>query len=160
MAEAIPGETFHREGGVVYDAPLDWAVYKRGAQMARVVYEATHANAAETGDRAGHGRNEATWVFAEEPGIAEGLCASPLDLFIDARLAPHAAIGLHEHTTTEEVYYMLEGSLVVTTLAADGRESTSELLVGDAHLIRVGQSHFAVAGPDGARFVTVAVRVP
>jgi hypothetical protein len=30
---------------------------------------------------------------------------------------------------------------------------------GDAHLIRPGLSHYAVAGPQGARFMTIAVRV-
>ena len=69
------------------------------------------------------------------------------------------AIGLHEHTATEEIYYMLEGDLTVTTVAADGRESACCLGPGDAHLIRIGQSHFAVAGAAGARFITVAVRM-
>lgn len=152
------GATFHAEGRPVYREPLGWAVYKRAAAMATVAYEATHFNADEVGDRRGHGRNTATWVFAEEPGLAEGLMTSGMELVIDARLAPGAAIGLHEHDRTEELYYVLEGALAVTTLDAAGREATATLAPGDAHLIRVGQRHFAVAGPEGCRFLTVAAR--
>jgi quercetin dioxygenase-like cupin family protein len=154
-----PGD-LHGGGAPVYDAPLGWAVYKRHDAMATVAYEATHENPAERGDRRGHGRNLATWVFAEEPGIAEGLMASGMELFIDARLDPGAAVGLHVHDRTEEIYYVLEGALTVTTVRADGAELAAELGPGDAHLIRPGQAHFVVAGPEGARFITVAAKAP
>jgi hypothetical protein len=63
--------------------------------MARVVYTAVHENRAfPTGDdRRGHGRDHATWVFSEEPGLEEGLFRGGLELMIDARLEPGAAIG-------------------------------------------------------------------
>lgn len=154
----VPGETFHSQPRAVYAEPLGWAVNKRSEAMARVVYEAVHLNQAEEGDRRGHGRDFATWVFSEEPGLKEGLFQSAFELMIDARLEPGAAVGLHRHDHTEEIYYLLEGALRMTTLGEGGREATVDLRPGDAHLIRVGQSHFGVAGPEGARFIAVAMR--
>ncbi len=157
-SQAIPGDVFHAGGRPVYAEPVGWAVYKRHDAMAQVVYADTHLNVAERGDRRGHGLNHATWVFAEEEGLKEGLLRSGIELFIDGRLEPGAAVGLHAHATTEEIYYLLEGQLTITTVR-DEEEATATLQPGDAHLIRPGQSHFAVAGPDGARFITVAARV-
>lgn len=137
---------------------MSWAVYKRAADMATVTYVASHENLAETGDRRGHGENRATWVFSEEPANAEGLMRSGLELVMDSRLAPGAAVGLHAHDRTEEVYYVLEGSLTVTTVQGD-QEASATLGPGDAHLIRVGQAHWVVAGPEGARFMAIAARV-
>ena len=156
----IPGDLFHRDGLPVYTAPLGWAVNNQAAHMATVVYDPAHENPAEaTPERRGSGRDVATWVFSEEEGSAEGLLRGGMELFIDARLDPHASIGLHRHTRTEEVYYMLEGTLAMTTVAADGREATVTLHPGDAHLVRPGQAHFGTAGPGGARFITVAARI-
>ena len=36
----IPGEVFHASVRKVYDGPLDWAVNKQDAHMARVLYVA------------------------------------------------------------------------------------------------------------------------
>lgn len=154
----VPGPQFHDGRHTVYSGELGWAVNKQREQMARVVYEPVHENLACEGERRGHGRDYATWVFSEEPGLAEGLFSTPFELMIDARLEPNASIGLHRHDRTEEVYYMLEGSLRVTTVAPDGREASADLRAGDAHLVRLGQSHFATAGADGARFLAIAVR--
>ena len=46
----------------------------------------------------------------------------------------------------------------MTTVDRSGRESTATLRAGDAHLVRLGQGHFGVAGERGARFVAFAVR--
>ena len=89
----VPGETFHSQPRTVYAEPLGWAVNKRSEAMARVVYEAVHLNQAEEGDRRGHGRDFATWVFSEEPGLKEGLFQSAFELMIDARLEPGAALA-------------------------------------------------------------------
>ena len=156
--EYVDGEEFHRAVRRVYDGPLSWAVNKEGARMARVRYRAPHENLAETGARRGAGDDFARWVFSEEPGLAEGIFTAPLELIIDARLEAGAAIGLHWHRETEEVYYLLEGALTMTTVAADGREETRALAPGDAHAVKLGQGHFGVAGPAGARFLAVAVR--
>src|SRR5262245_9260660 len=106
--------------------------------MAKVLYVAPHENKAERGPKRGAGNDWAKWVFAEEPGIAEGIFSAPLELIIDARLEAGACIGLHTHERTEEVYYLLEGSLTMTTVGADGRELTAELAPGDAHAVKLG----------------------
>ncbi|TMA30404.1 MAG: cupin domain-containing protein [Deltaproteobacteria bacterium] len=126
--------------------------------MARVLYLAPHENAVETGDRHGRGKDFAKWIFSEEPGLEERLFSTRFELAIDARLDPGAAIGLHFHDRTEEIYYLLDGELSMTTVDRSGRESTATLRAGDAHLVRLGQGHFGVAGSAGARFVAFAVR--
>jgi quercetin dioxygenase-like cupin family protein len=157
-ANYLAGERFHQPGQRVYQGPLDWAVNKSAAGMAKVLYRAAHFNASEQGVRQGQGNDWATWIFSEEPGLAEGLFTAPLELIIDARLEPAACIGLHWHAETEEVYTVLEGQLTMTTIAPDGREASAVLHPGDAHAVRLGQGHFGQAGPDGARFLAVAVR--
>jgi quercetin dioxygenase-like cupin family protein len=157
-SDYLDGERFHREIRRVYAGPLSWAVNKDKGRMAKVLYRAPHENVAETGARRGAGNDWARWIFSEEPGLAEGIFSAPLELIIDARLEPGACIGLHWHRETEEVYYLLEGSLAMTTVAADGREEARALAAGDAHAVKLGQGHFGVAGPDGVRFLAVAVR--
>ncbi|HKA87175.1 MAG TPA: cupin domain-containing protein [Haliangiales bacterium] len=158
-SDYLDAETFHREIRRVYAGPLSWAVNKERGRMAKVLYRAPHENAAETGARRGAGNDWARWIFAEEPGIAEGIFRAPLELVIDARLEPGACIGLHWHRETEEVYYLLEGTLTMTTVAEDGREETRAMAAGDAHAVTLGQGHFGVAGEEGARFVAISVRV-
>ncbi|HUJ27348.1 MAG TPA: cupin domain-containing protein [Myxococcales bacterium] len=154
----VGGEEFHQHVKRVYDGELSWAVNKRDEQMARVLYQSPHENQAETGDRRGHGRDFAKWVFSEEPGLQEHLFATKFELCIDARLEPGAAVGLHFHDHTEEIYYLLEGELRMTTVERGGRESTATLRAGDAHMVKLGQGHFGVAGAQGARFIAFAVR--
>ena len=154
------GEQFHVPGAGVYSAPIGLAIHKRADAMARVVYTAVHENRAFPlgDDRRGHGRDHATWIFSEEPGLEEGLFHSGLELMIDARLEPSAAIGLHRHASTEEVYYMLEGELTMTTVLTDGREVSAVLRPGDAHGVRIGESHWGRAGAEGCRFLAVGFR--
>src|SRR5206468_5520100 len=97
MSRFVPGDVFHTAVRKVYDGALEWAVNKRDALMARVLYVAPHENLAETGDRRGHGKDFAKWIFSEEPGLEEGLFSTRFELAIDARLEPGAAIGLHFH---------------------------------------------------------------
>jgi len=153
-----PGEAFHAVPRRIYDGELGWAVNKKREHMARVVYTPAHENPAFDDARRGRGRDFATWIFSEEQGTREGLFASGLELLIDARLEPHAAVGLHEHRDTEEIYYIIDGSIEMTTVAADGREHAETLRPGDAHLVRRGQSHYGVAGPHGVRFLTIGLR--
>ncbi len=156
----VPGERFHGPGGRVYAGEIGEVIHKRASLMARVLYTAPHENRAypEGDDRRGRGRDLATWVFSEEPGLAEGLFACGLELMIDARLEADAAVGLHMHRDTEEVYYVLEGSIAMTTVLADGREVTRTVGPGDAHGVRIGESHYGRAGASGCRFIAVAVR--
>jgi quercetin dioxygenase-like cupin family protein len=155
----VPGDVFHESVRKVYSGPLDWAVNKQDERMARVLYVAPHFNSAESGDRQGRGKDFAKWIFSEEPGLEEKLFSTRFELAIDAKLEPGAAIGLHFHERTEEIYYLLEGELAMTTVERGGRESTATLRPGDAHLVKLGQGHFGVAGPAGARFIAVSVRV-
>ena len=157
-AAYLDGERFHGEVRRVYAGPVGWAVNKEAARMAKVLYRAPHENLAESGIRRGAGNDWARWIFAEEAGIAEGIFQAPLELIIDARLEPEACIGLHWHRETEEVYYILAGGISMTTVAEDGREHTQVLSVGDAHAVRLGQGHYGIAGPEGVRFIAVAVR--
>lgn len=154
------GEQFHVPGARVYAEPLGPAIHKRAEGMARVLYTAVHENRAfDSGDdRRGHGRDHATWVFSEEPGLQEGLFHGGLELMIDARLEPGAAIGLHRHPTTEEIYYVLEGQLTMTTVLNDGREVRAVLRPGDASAVVLGQAHYGRAGVEGCRFLAVAFR--
>jgi quercetin dioxygenase-like cupin family protein len=153
------GEHFHRRHGPAYRGRLREAVFKRRRHMAHVRYDATHHNPDRKGARAGRGSNRSVWVFAEEGELAEGLFEGGLELMIDTRLGPGASIGEHRHADSEEIYYLLEGTLTVTVLTADGRRSSAALAPGDAHLVRRRQSHWAVAGADGARLIVVALRV-
>lgn len=154
----VAAEGFHQDKAPIYNGELGWAVNKKAAQMAKVHYQAPNFNAAEDGLKQGSGDEYATWVFSEEHAQAEGLFQSGLELMMDVQLEPAANIGLHWHDYTEEVFYVLKGSLTVTTVTRDGEEHSENLKVGDAHMVRLGQGHYAVAGRYGARFIAVATR--
>ncbi len=154
----IPGEVFHDGEHSVYDGELDWAVNKKSKHMARVVYERVHENPDYDDERRGEGLDYAKWVFSEEPGLAEGIFGGGFELMIDAQLEPKASIGLHWHWQTEEIYYILDGSIRMTTVSADGKEHTQRLKAGDAHAVRVGQGHYGRAGRKGVRFLAVSMR--
>ncbi len=155
----VASKSFHVAGAKVYDAPLSGTVNKRQAHMARVVYEPAHHDPKVGGAWGGRGRTYATWVFSEEPGLTERLLKSGLELVMDTTLEPKASVGYHQHVRTEELYYLLSGSLTVATRGADGVVVTETLHVGDAHLVRPGQGHTCMAGDDGARYLTVAARI-
>jgi quercetin dioxygenase-like cupin family protein len=155
----VAGSTFHVPGATVYPMPLGAAVNKKAEHMARVVYEPAHPNPAATGMWQGQGRDYATWIFSEEPGLNERLLESGLELLMDVTLEAGASVGYHVHRRTEEIYYLLAGSLTVGTVAVDGTTHTEVLSAGDAHLVRRGQGHSCEAGAEGARFITVAGRL-
>lgn len=158
-SDFISGEAFHTGVKRVYDGALGWAVNKAHSRMAKVVYEPSHENLAyEDPARRGQGKNFATWVFSEEPGLEEHVFESGLELMMDAALEPHASIGLHYHARTEEVYYILSGNLTMTTVGPEGQTHTQTLHPGDAHAVKLGQGHYGTAGSEGVRFLTVAVR--
>lgn len=156
----INGDQFHSTIKKVYEGEINQkAINKKDENMALVVYEPIHENNDFADIRKGNGKGYSKWVFAEEKGIEENIFTSNLELMIDTRLEPNAAIGLHKHTITEEVYYILEGSITMTTLNEDNSEFTETLNKGDAHVIKVSQSHYGQAGNQGVRFLTVAVKV-
>jgi quercetin dioxygenase-like cupin family protein len=155
----VGGDVYHEKIKRAYRGAYHWALNKKNELMAKVLYEAPHLNLKERGIKRGSGKDWATWIFSEEPGTEENIFASGLELMIDARLEPGAAIGLHRHGVTEEVYYLLEGSLEMTTVGATGEEETVVLEPGDAHFVRMGQGHYGRAGRSGARFIAVAARI-
>ena len=157
-SEYIPADRFHTQIKRVFSGEYHWAVNKKNEQMAHVVYDAVHENKLYEDERRGRGKDFATWIFSEEEGLQENIFSSGFELMIDARLEPDAAIGLHTHSQTEEIYYILEGTIRMTTVAADGQQLTAELNPGDAHAVKVGQSHYGIAGPQGVRFIAVAMR--
>lgn len=149
---------FHEQVRRVYFGSYDWAVNKKREHMAKVLYEPAHENVAFQDARRGSGKDYAVWVFSEEEGIKENLFESDFELMIDATLEPNAAIGLHHHHSTEEIYYVLEGAIQMVTVDANGAEHSQQLVSGDAHFVKRGQLHYGTAGPDGVRFIAVAMR--
>ena len=155
----IQGDHFHSQIRRVYFGSYSWAVNKKKGEMARVLYDPAHENRSFDDARRGSGKDFATWIFSEEPGLEENLFESDFELMIDATLEANASIGLHTHHHTEEIYYVIEGSIHMTTIGTDGQQLTEELSAGDAHFVRRGQAHYGTAGQNGARFIAVAMRV-
>ena len=64
------------------------------------------------------------------------MAADGLTRFMKAKLEPGSSIGLHEHTDSCEVLYVLSG---VGTAVLDGVEET--LTAGEAHYCPKGHAH-------------------
>ncbi|MFD2096277.1 cupin domain-containing protein [Corallincola platygyrae] len=141
----------------VYHQAVDSAVFKRGEEVATVKYHPCHPNPDFEDYRKGEGTVWTKWLFSEDANKAEGLSECGINMFADFYMEPGSSIGLHQHSDKEEIYYVLEGS--VTMLVEDPEHGSSEvtLMPGDAHLVKLGQSHAAVASSEGARIVTVSV---
>jgi len=155
------GGQFHREALPVHTGdPATAHLLKRRADMAHVAYRPSHPNPVEEGPRAGQGTSRCVWVWSEQGAQAEHISRSCLDGMIDTWLEPGASIGWHLHDHTEEIYYLVTGSLTVTVQDLSGREHVLELGPGDSHRIGTGMSHGSVAGPDGARFLCVMLAAP
>lgn len=154
----VDGMMFHSQIQRVYRGALGWAVNKKRELMAKVLYNPAHENLQYEDARRGNGKDYATWIFSEEEGLRENLFATNFELMIDATLEPGASIGLHRHQRTDEIYYILGGSIRMTTVSPRGEEHSEEIMEGDAHLVRIGQGHYGTAGPEGVRFIAVAIR--
>ena len=92
----IEAERFHAEAPVnINRAPPDRAggvLYKRNALIKRVRY--TPFEAAEEGERAGHGETIVRWLLSEAPGSAEGnLAGARFHRLLDLELAAGASTG-------------------------------------------------------------------
>ncbi len=80
--------------------------------------------------RDGNGTTVITHIFkGDELNGNSRLCAK-------MTLEPGCSVGLHQHGSEEEIYYIIKGQAKVT----DG-DMTTELTVGDAVLTRDGSSH-------------------
>jgi quercetin dioxygenase-like cupin family protein len=155
------GEQFHRDALPVHTGdPATAHLLKRGVDMAHVAYRPSHPNPGEHGPRAGRGTSRCVWVWSEQGAQAEGTSESCLDGMIDTWLDPGASIGWHLHDHTEEIYYLLTGSLTVTVQDLSRRVHVLHLGPGDSHRIGVGMWHGSEAGAEGARFVCVMMATP
>jgi len=154
----ILAQDYHNSDKKVYAGDLQWAVNKKSDKMANVLYEATHFNENYTDERRGEGKNYATWIFSEEDGKREGIFSTNFDFLIDSTFEANATIGLHYHYANEEIYYILEGELEMTTVSAEGAEYTELLKAGDSHMVKLGQGHYGKIGKDGVRFITVGIK--
>ncbi len=152
-------EQFHDQPlAPLYAGELGEVVVKRRADMAEVHYQPCHTNLAQQGIAAGRGQTLTTWIFAEDGNARDGISQTGFNLLVDFRLEPNASVGLHRHDDKEEIYYLLEGQMTMTVEPATGPAVTFTLYPGDAHFIRLGQAHYGVAGPEGARLIAVCVQ--
>ena len=153
------GDEFHKNINKVYSGNINWAVFKKDENMAKVLYEPAHPNQNYSDYRKGEGKLYSKWIFSEEPETQERIFTSNFDLLIEAELEPNASIGLHKHLRTEEIYYVIDGDLLVYIKDDNGElEESIRLNKGDAHMVRIGQSHACKAGEYGAKFLTIGIR--
>jgi quercetin dioxygenase-like cupin family protein len=153
----LNAQQFHETDAEAYREETDGS-HKKSEHMADVVYSPSHYNAKAPDGLTGSGSLRGKWIFNEEAGKKEGLLSSSIELMMDTVVEPNASIGLHEHSKTEEIYYLLEGTIEVLLFRGEEKQ-TFTLSPGDAHRISPGQSHFIKAGENGARFIVVSARV-
>lgn len=149
---------FHQDVKQVYFGDLHpWVINKKHDKMAKVIYNPIHSNPEYMDARHGQGKTVSTWIFTEDEGLAEHISDTKFNLLIDFTVEPNASVGLHRHNDKEEIYYIIEGEIEMTTVHPDGREHTELLRTGDAHFVKLGQAHYGTAGPNGARILTVCI---
>lgn len=153
-------DDFEKNGSIIYKDLLGKVINKKNTHMAKVRYNPAHENNLyqEKDPRHGYGSDYATWIFCEEYDKKEGLLDNGLELLIDAFFEPNSSVGLHLHTNTDEIYYVISGDMIMTTITEDGESHDFEMNCGDAHVVKRGQSHYGVAGKDGCRCIVVGVR--
>ncbi|TCI03659.1 cupin domain-containing protein [Corallincola luteus] len=152
-------QEFHQqEEPPVYHREIGPVVFKQGDEVATVKYEPCHSNAEYSDYRQGQGRVWTKWLLSEDGNKAEGISESGINMFADFYMEPGASIGQHQHSDKEEIYYLLEGTLKISVEDAEGGCTERTLMPGDMHFIRLGQSHAALAGSEGARVVSVCVK--
>ena len=102
--------------------------------------------------------NEIEWLQFEECHEGKGVlnCKSLLDECESTKfgfmhrdeIKAGVSIGVHEHTSSEEIYYLISGKGILTY---DGKEY--EMLPGDISLCNVGHSHGFLATEDSILIV-------
>lgn len=161
--EYTEGGTFHSSNPKIYadeNSPGD-RFFKRSSMMARVVYRNAHENAdyPEGTPKHGKGLNFCKWIASEQHDTAEHFSFNGnLNGILESRLEPNASVGWHRHYDTEEYYYVLEGSMYVECMDANGNTYGRTVTAGDLHRISVGMSHYAEAGADGVLFLAIIVK--
>ena len=102
--------------------------------------------------------NEIEWLQFDECHEGNGVlnCKSLLDGLDSTKfgfmhrdeMAKGVSIGVHEHTDSEDIYYLVAGKGVLTY---DGEEY--EMLPGDISLCNIGHSHGFLATEDSVLIV-------
>jgi quercetin dioxygenase-like cupin family protein len=156
MRKKLTQEEYHQSNEPTYSGK-NGESFKRSEYIAEVEYTPSHWNPIATEGMKGEGKTTGRWLYNEEPAKAEGILQSNIELVMDSRLEPNASIGLHEHIDTEEIYYVLSGTLAIT-LICNQTETIQTLCPGDTHRIGPGESHFIKAGNEGARFMVIAAK--
>ncbi len=158
----VDGDEFHSSPHSIYSCESDSSPYfKYSNKMSKVVYRPAHSNPSFSLDDPKHGRGEnfCKWITSEQPGTAEKFSFNQnLNGILESYLGPGDSIGWHEHYDTEEYYYVLEGEMWVECSDAQGHTFSAKLGVGDLHRLSCGMSHYAKAGPDGAKFLAVIIK--
>ena len=162
MVKVLTEEEFHDGDIPVYIPQGDEKStrFKVKEGIANVLYDPAHKNSEAPQGQEGKGKLIGKWLYNEQPDKQEKLLKSSVELFMDSTLEAHASVGLHPHIDTEEIYYLLEGELLIDLIDKEGQISRQLIKPGDTHLIQPGESHFVQAGKQGARFMVVAAKVP
>jgi mannose-6-phosphate isomerase-like protein (cupin superfamily) len=156
MRRTLTSEEYHHGNEPTYDGE-NGISFKKSEHIAEVAYTPSHWNPDAKEGLTGEGKTTGRWLYNEEPGKSEGILESDIELIMDSQLEPNASIGLHKHIDTEEIYYLLTGTLTIT-LIQDQHETTLTLHSGDTYRVAPGESHFIKAGDGGARFMVIAAR--
>ncbi|GLS90720.1 hypothetical protein GCM10007916_17870 [Psychromonas marina] len=161
MRNTLTEMEFHESDAPVYEPQSDKEnlYFKQSVGIANVIYQAAHENNHVHIDQKGQGELLGKWLYNEQQDKKEKRLKSTIELFMDSSLAPNASIGLHKHSDTEEIYYLLEGQLHIELIDKKGTIFQQVITAGDTHLIQPGESHFVKAGAQGARFIVVAAKV-
>jgi mannose-6-phosphate isomerase-like protein (cupin superfamily) len=156
MRKLLTPEQYHHGKEPTYGGEFGES-FKKSEYIAEVEYTPSHWNPDAKKGMKGAGKTTGRWLYNEEHGKAEGILNSSIELVMDSQLEPNASIGLHEHTDTEEIYYLLSGTLTIT-LIRHQQDTIQTLSPGDCHRVAPGESHFIQAGNDGARFMVIAAK--
>lgn len=161
MVKILTEDFFHGGDFPVYTVQgiENSAVFKLKEGIANVLYEPAHANPDAPEGQEGKGKLIGKWLYNEQSDKQEGVLKSGIELFMDSSLEANATVGLHAHSDTEELYYILEGQVFIELIDKNGKMYQQYLTAGDTHLIQPGESHFVSAGDQGARFIVVAAKV-
>ena len=151
-----PWESFLAKG--LYREPVQQPVIKHARAMGKTLICDLHPNAEEQGALAGKGKAYVRWALCQQDWLKENHCESPFSLLVDATLEPHAGFGVHGHHQEEELIYVLEGAMEATVIARDGTRRMEVMGQGALLIIRLGEQHGGVAGPEGCRYLAIVNR--
>ncbi len=166
--EALPAESFHREGekANINRAPYDavsGVIFKRAAHIVHVRYTPADPAPDMPEPWQGYGSTVVRWLFSEQEGTAEGLLeGETLEFIHDTRLDPGASTGMQAHPNTDEIFYVIAGTGQLYHRMSSGSPIIARALrPGDAALVRAGEYH-AVAniGSEPLQLIVIGLKRP